>query len=220
MFSDSATDKVNCFNYLEKIRTLESNKNITMDDVFIFSTEIAHNDIDRDNKYFSDDALEIMAAQCVGYYASLPSSSTKIRIFDAKVKSLDKKTFDFRPYKSLVAFCYILKTEVNKKMTDWISKNPDCLDASISCSISSKTTQDNGAIEISNVDEFIDFAFLYIPSFNEFEIQYDYEDENNEDDIKPKKKIKKKDLKERIEKLEERIEKLEEIVEELVHPTI
>ena len=210
MFSDNISDKVNC---LEKIRTLESNKNITMDDVFIFSTEIAHNDIDRDNEYFSDDTSEIMATQCVGHYASLPSSSTKIRIFDAKVKSLDKKTFDFRPYKSLVAFCYILKTDANKKMTDWISKNPDCLDASVSCSISSKTPQDNGAVEISNADEFIDFAFMYIPSFNEFEIQYDYE--NNEDDIKPKKKIKKKDLKERIEKLEERIEKLEEIVEEL-----
>ena len=212
MLYDNVTEEVNC---LEKIRTLESNKNITMDDVFIFSTEIAHNDIDRDNTYFSDDTLEIMATQCVGHYASLPSSSTKIRIFDAKVKSLDKKTFDFRPYKSLVAFCYILKTDANKKMTDWINKNTDCLDASISCSISSKTPQDNGAIEISNVDEFIDFAFLYIPSFNEFEIQYDYEDEDNEDDIKPKKKIKKKDLKERIEKLEDRIAELEKIVEEL-----
>ena len=123
MFSDNVTDKVNC---LEKIRALESNKNITMDDVFIFSTEIAHNDIDRDNTYFSDDTLETMATQCIGHYASLPSSSTKIRIFDAKVKPLDKKTFDFRPYKSLVAFCYILKTDANKKMTDWINKNTDC----------------------------------------------------------------------------------------------
>ena len=199
---------------LEKIRRLERNYNLTENDIFTFDVELTHNDLDRDNTYFSDGALETIANQCIGHLNVSPSYA-EIRIYEAKVESLNKETFDLRPYKSLVASCYILRNDINKCTIDWISKNPNCLDTSISCSISSKTLQDTGAVEISNVDEFIDFAFMYIPFYKEFEVQYDYEDEDNEDEIKPKRKIKKKDLKERIEKLENRVEELEKIIEEL-----
>ena len=200
--------------HLEKIRILERNYNLTEDDIFTFDVELTHNDLDKDNTYFSDSALETIANQCIGHLTVSPYH-TEIRIYEAKVESLNKKTFDLRPYKSLVVSCYILRNDNNKCTIDWINKNQNRLDTSISCSISSKTLQDNGAVEISNVDEFIGFTFVYFKYFSEFEIQSDYEDEDDEDDIKPKKKIKKKDLKERIEKLENRVEELEKIIEEL-----
>ena len=222
---DNNVNKLDCIHYdyspsltkeknqeqLGKIMVLEGNYNLTEDDIFTFNVELTHNDLDKDNTYFSDSALETIANQCIGHLTVSPSD-TEIRIYEAKVESLNKKTFDLRPYKSLVASCYILRNDHNKCTIDWINKNPNRLDTSISCSISSKTLQDSGAVEISNVDEFMGFIFVYFTYFNEFEIQYDYEDE---DDIKPKKKIKKKDLKERIEKLENRVEELEKIIEEL-----
>ncbi|MCR5717435.1 MAG: hypothetical protein K6F80_00155 [Oscillospiraceae bacterium] len=88
------------------------------DEVYLFEVTLCDNDVDRDGEAFSDEALSQMAELFVGktgiFDHDMKSASQTARIFDtAVVHDENKKTKDGRPYLSLRADAYMIRTDSN-----------------------------------------------------------------------------------------------------------
>ncbi|MBQ4465391.1 MAG: hypothetical protein II916_05460 [Oscillospiraceae bacterium] len=107
-------------NALEKLNRFTRREH-TEDEVYLFDVTLCDNDIDRDYECFSDAALEQMQALFIGktgiFDHDLRSGSQTARIFDTQVvRDPQKKTRDGRPYISLRASAYMVRTDSNQDL--------------------------------------------------------------------------------------------------------
>lgn len=89
-----------------------SRKKLGADDVYTFSVVLCDNDVDRDNEYFSDSALDDLAKMFVGVTGIFdhdPSAENQVaRIYDCKAEYVQGKTTVYgAPYKHVTAKAYI-----------------------------------------------------------------------------------------------------------------
>lgn len=118
-----------------------SRKELTADDVYVFTVTLCDNDIDRDYEKFSLSALQQMAELFVGKTGisdhSMRSSDQKARIFETWVEKQDGRfTQDGEQLYSLRAKAYMLNNESNKALIDDIDAGIK-KEVSVSCSMSS-----------------------------------------------------------------------------------
>ena len=98
-----------------------SRKELSPDDVYIFSVVLCDNEIDRDNERFSVQALYDLADMYVGktgiFDHSMKSSDQTARIFSTEVEKVGgKKTKAGEDYYRLKAKAYMPKTEKNSDL--------------------------------------------------------------------------------------------------------
>lgn len=125
---------------LEKINSF-TQKELTLDDIYIYHVRLCDNDIDRDVECFADNSLIQLQKLFVGktgIFDHNPTANGQVsRIFDTEVVSDNSKlTIDGRPYKWLKGYAYMIKTPTNadliKEIDGGIKK-----EVSISCSAKS-----------------------------------------------------------------------------------
>lgn len=125
---------------LEKVNSF-TQKELTLDDVYIYNVRLCDNDIDRDYECFADNSLTELQKLFVGktgiFDHNASASKQVSRIFDTEVVSDNSKlTIDGRPYKWLKGYAYMMKTPTNadliKEIDGGIKK-----EVSISCSAQS-----------------------------------------------------------------------------------
>ena len=112
---------------------------LTPQQVFCFCVNLCDNDIDRDCERFSDEALEKLAQLFegrTGIFDHDPKGTKQTsRIFETKVVSIPgRSTRDGKPYKTLQAKAYMVRTDANadliKEISGGIKK-----EVSVSCSV-------------------------------------------------------------------------------------
>lgn len=106
---------------LEKINKF-TRRELTADDVYVFSVILCDNDIDRDGECFSDDALEELKKLFVGktgiFDHNASSSNQNARIFDTEVVTDNTRTTKYGSvYKYLKGSVYMVRTDENKSLT-------------------------------------------------------------------------------------------------------
>lgn len=126
-------------NYLEKINKF-TRRELTADEVYIFSVILCDNDIDRDCERFSDKALEALKSLFVGrtgIFDHNPSSANQsARIFDTElVTDFSRTTKTGEPYRYLKGMVYMVRTEENRSLIAEIDGGIK-KEVSISCSAS------------------------------------------------------------------------------------
>lgn len=94
-------------------------RNLTQDEVYIFSVVLCDNDIDRDNESFSTNAIYEMKNMFIGktgiYDHNPKAENQTARIFDCQVEKVSgRKTVYGSDYYRLVAKAYIPKSEATK----------------------------------------------------------------------------------------------------------
>ena len=123
-------DKINAF----------SRKELTGEDVYIFTVKLCNNDIDRDFEKFSLASLKALAPLFIGktgiFDHSMKSADQKARIFDTFLEREEgKTTADGEPFYSLKARAYMLRCEENQPLIDEIDAGIK-KEVSVSCSMS------------------------------------------------------------------------------------
>lgn len=122
-----------------KIINQFSRRELTEDEVYIFTVTLCNNDIDRDNERFSVNALNQLAKLFVGKTGisdhSMRSADQKARIFDTWVEKKDGKTIDGEPLYCLMARAYMLNNDTNRALIDEIDAGIK-KEVSVSCSMS------------------------------------------------------------------------------------
>lgn len=96
-------------------------KELSEEDVYVFSVVLCDNDIDRDYERFSDEALESLSKLFVGVTGIADhdprSSNQTARIFACRVEApAGQKTSDGRAYRRLCARAYLPRSEQTKEM--------------------------------------------------------------------------------------------------------
>lgn len=125
-------------NELEKVNQF-TKKELSEDEVFLFDAVLCDNDIDRDYECFSDMALSQLQALFIGktgiFDHDLRSNSQTARIYDTEIVRDDSKfTKDGRPYISLKAHAYMVRTDDNSSLIREIEGGIK-KEISISCSV-------------------------------------------------------------------------------------
>ena len=125
---------------MEKIN-LYSRRELTEDEVYIFTASLCDNDIDRDFERFSVSALYELAELFVGKTGiadhSMKSADQKARIFHTYVEKQEgEKTSDGQQLYCLKARAYMLKSDENKSLIDEIDAGIK-KELSVSCSMGS-----------------------------------------------------------------------------------
>lgn len=113
-----------------------SRQKLNREDVYIFPFMICDNEVDRDNEYFSVDALHQMAQM----YNGTVNASQQAKIFFTEVRSDDNKKFTSygEPYHKLFAKAYVLVNDENKELISEIESGIK-KEVSIGCSINDVT---------------------------------------------------------------------------------
>ena len=125
-------------NELEKVNQF-TKKQLGEDEVFLFDAVLCDNDIDRDCECFSDSALSQLQGLFIGktgiFDHDLRSNSQTARIYDTEIVRDDSKfTKDGRPYISLKAHAYMVRTDENTSLIREIEGGIK-KEISISCSV-------------------------------------------------------------------------------------
>lgn len=126
-------------NYLEKINKF-TRRELTADEVYVFSVILCDNDIDRDCECFSDEALEALKSLFVGktgIFDHNPSSANQsARIFDTElVTDFSRTTKTGEPYRYLKGMVYMVRTDENRSLIAEIDGGIK-KEVSVSCSAS------------------------------------------------------------------------------------
>lgn len=122
---------------LEKINRF-TRRQLTEEEVFVFSVILCDNDIDRDCERFSDEALKTLKERFIGktgIFDHDPSSANQnARIFDTElITDEERTTSSGEPYKYLKAMAYMVRTDENKNLIAEIDGGIK-KEVSISCS--------------------------------------------------------------------------------------
>lgn len=132
--------KLNSTEMLKKLNSF-TQKELTLDDVYIYKVRLCDNDIDRDVECFSDASLLKLKDLFVGktgiFDHNVTATGQVSRIFDTEVVTENTKlTTDGRVYKWLQGYAYIMKTQATvdliKEIDGGIKK-----EVSVSCSANS-----------------------------------------------------------------------------------
>lgn len=116
-----------------------SRRELTPDDVYVFTVKLCDNDLDRDNERFTVESLFVLAKLFVGKTGIIdhdPSANNqKMRIIACKVEYVeDKVTAVGEPYYRLMAQVYLLRNNRTQKLIENIEKG--IIDeVSIGCSV-------------------------------------------------------------------------------------
>lgn len=125
---------------LEKIGRF-TKKEMSPDELYVFSLILCDNDIDRDGEKFTADSLEKLASLIIGktgiFDHNMSSKDQIARIFDAKVTRAENRlTADGEPYVFLSAKAYMLKNEKNRDLISEIEAGIK-KETSVGCSVKS-----------------------------------------------------------------------------------
>lgn len=128
-------------NQLEKINKF-TRRELSAEEVYVFTAVLCDNDIDRDGERFSDKALDDLSRLFVGktgiFDHEAKSSNQTARIFDTEiVADSSRKTKTGEVYKYLKAYAYMLRTDENRSLIAEIDGGIK-KEVSISCSASKK----------------------------------------------------------------------------------
>lgn len=126
---------------LEKINKF-TRRELTADEVYVFSVILCDNDIDRDGERFSDKALEELQMLFIGKTGIFDhdprTSNQSARIFDTElVEDGSRTTKNGEPYKYLKASVYMVRTDKNRNMIAEIDGGIK-KEVSISCTASQR----------------------------------------------------------------------------------
>lgn len=127
---------------MERINSF-SRRELTPDDVYVFTVRLCDNDIDRNNERFTVESLFELAKLFVGKTGIIcpdPAvNNQKMRIIACKVEDVeDKVTAVGEPYYRLMARVYFLRNDSTRKLVEDIEKG--IIDeASIGCSVGRST---------------------------------------------------------------------------------
>ncbi len=127
---------------LEKINRYAA-RELTAEDIFVFTATLCDNDIDRDYEKFSTQALEELAALFIGKTViadhSMKSADQKARIFDTYVERQEgKKTADGEALYALKARAYLPVCDENQALIRDIETGIK-KEGSVSCSMKKRT---------------------------------------------------------------------------------
>ncbi len=127
---------------LEKINKF-TRRQMTEDEIYVFSVILCDNDIDRDSERFSDKALEKLAELFVGktgIFDHNPSTSNQTaRIFDTEIITDEGRlTKNGEPYKCVKAYAYMIRTDENRSLISEIDGGIK-KEVSVSCSAAKRT---------------------------------------------------------------------------------
>lgn len=116
-----------------------SRKELTEDEVYIFSVTLCDNEIDRDNERFTKSALDELAELFEGktgiFDHSMKTVNQNARIFKTWVEADEtRKTSIGEQYYRLKAKAYMIRTEDNKSLIDEIEAGIK-KEVSVSCSV-------------------------------------------------------------------------------------
>lgn len=133
---------------LEKINRF-TRRELTEDEVYVFSVILCDNDIDRDGERFSDGALDSLREKFIGKTGisdhDTSSANQTARIFDTElVTDTDRRNKLGEPYKYLKANAYMIRTDENKSLIDEIDGGIK-KEVSVSCSADKRTCSVCGA---------------------------------------------------------------------------
>lgn len=126
---------------LEKINKF-TRRELTADEVYVFSVILCDNDIDRDGERFSDKALEELQMLFIGKTGIFDhdprTSNQSARIFDTElVEDGSRTTKNGEPYKYLKASAYMVRTDENLNLIAEIDGGIK-KEVSISCTASQR----------------------------------------------------------------------------------
>ena len=126
---------------LEKINQF-TRRQLSADEVYIFSVILCDNDIDRDGERFSDKALDDLSRLFVGktgiFDHEAKSANQTARIFDTEIITDSSKiTATGEAYRFLKAYAYMLRTDENRSLIAEIDGGIK-KEVSISCSAAKK----------------------------------------------------------------------------------
>jgi len=96
-------------------------KKLTPQEVFCFSVTLCDNEIDRDFERFNEDALKSLEKLFIGKTGilnhSMKSEDQNCRTYKTQlIRDNYKKTSDGKPYMSLKAWCYTVRSEKNNSL--------------------------------------------------------------------------------------------------------
>ena len=116
-----------------------SRRELTPDDVYVFTVKLCDNNLDRDNERFTVESLFVLAKLFVGKTGIIdhdPSANNqKMRIIACKVEYVeDKVTAVGEPYYRLMAQVYLLRNDRTQKLIENIEKGI-INEVSIGCSV-------------------------------------------------------------------------------------
>lgn len=132
MITDQQLEKINRF----------TRRELSSDEVYIFSAVLCDNDIDRDGERFSDRAIEALSKLFIGktgiFDHEAKSSNQTARIFDTEIAAdSSRKTKTGEVYKCLKAYAYMLRTDENRSLIAEIDGGIK-KEVSISCTAAKK----------------------------------------------------------------------------------
>lgn len=167
-------------------------RELTRDELYVFTVTLCNNDIDRDYERFTVPALYEMAELFVGktgiFDHSMKTSDQKARIFDTYVeKAQGRKTLDNQDYYCLKAKAYMLNNDNNKELIEEIDAgikkevSVSCSMAKAICSICGtdnhigrcehiKGREYNGKLCFNSLENAVDayeFSFVAVPAQRE-----------------------------------------------------
>lgn len=173
---------------LEKINRYAA-KELTADEVYIFTATLCDNDIDRDYEKFTLSALQQLAVLFEGKTViadhSMKSADQKARIFETFVEQQQgQKTADGEPLYALKGRAYMLKSEANGALIADIEAgikkegSVSCAVAQHTCSICGKDRRKEGCEHIpskqyhgklcytvlSEAEDAYEFSFVAVPA--------------------------------------------------------
>lgn len=127
---------------LEKINKF-TRRELSADEVYVFSVILCDNDIDRDSERFSDEALCELQKLFIGktgiFDHDPKTSNQSARIFDTElVEDGSRTTKNGEPYKYLKASVYMVRTDENRTLIAEIDGGIK-KEVSISCTASQKS---------------------------------------------------------------------------------
>lgn len=127
---------------LDKINKL-TRRDLTEDEVYVFSVVLCDNEIDRDGERFSDEALAELQQRFVGKTGIFDHNPAAVnqnaRIFDTElVTDTSRTTVYGAPYKCLKASAYMVRTDDNRTLIAEIDGGIK-KEVSISCSAAKRT---------------------------------------------------------------------------------
>lgn len=126
---------------LEKINKF-TRRELTPDEVYVFSVILCDNEIDRDGERFSDEALDELQKLFIGrtgiFDHNAQSSNQNARIFDTELlTNASRTTKNGEPYKYLKASVYMVRTDENRSLIAEIDGGIK-KEVSISCTASQR----------------------------------------------------------------------------------
>ncbi|MBR1732046.1 MAG: hypothetical protein IJ725_06405, partial [Ruminococcus sp.] len=133
---------------LKKINQF-TRRELTADEIYVFTVALCDNDVDRDYEKFTVESLKALAPLFIGKPGildhSMRSEDQNSRVFDTRVEQAeDKKTRDGEDLYQLKAKAYILKSEKSQSLIDEIDAGIK-KEVSVSCSMSTSKCSICGA---------------------------------------------------------------------------